>query len=217
MRRSTTIAALCGFALAAAVTAVTPGRPTAPELDPSAPQATANSVWDVLYARPFRLDEPYTHNWRAERPSVTTGHLLVLAVDPASVVPRQALEPVLQVGEQTAERVNRGHFDGALVVIVPSAPSDDGGPSLELNHAAIFLGTPALPEEVDAAHLEAELAGTSVTPFAASRVTSALARGGAILELPDRVALIQEAARLVLGYAPSEQDLADGLLVPYVR
>jgi hypothetical protein len=203
--------ALSGLALTTAVTALGP----TPSPVREAPQAGA--VWDVLYARPFRLAEPYTHNWRVERPAVSAGYLLVLSVDPQAVVPRQSLEPVLQVGEQTAERINGGHLDGALVVIVPSAAGPDGLPTLDLASAPIFMGSPALPEQVDAVHLTAELASTSAIAFAPARINQALARGGQVLDLADRVALGQEAARLVLGYAPSESDLANGLLVPYQR
>ena len=218
MHNSTLITALAGLALAGAVTALAPrvARDFQP-LDPAAIAAGPSPVWDVLYARPFRLAQPYRHNWRVERPPVHAGHLLVLSVDPAAFVPSQDYEPVLYVGEQTAERVNHGHLDGALVVIVPSPADDQGWPTRELHRLPIFLGGTALPEEVDASRIARELSLTSAVPFADARLARALANGGAPLDVLDQVDLRQAAARLVLLYAPSERDLAQGLLVPYRR
>lgn len=212
------LVALAGLALVAAVTAVSSGPQDTPEPDPSVPTtADPDAVWDVLVARPFRVGEPFIHWWRAERPAVTAGHLLVLAVDPQKFVPRQELEPVLQVGEETAERVNAGHLDGTLVVIVPSPAGLDGWPTRDLTLDPIFLGTPALPERVDSAHLVKELVATTAMPFGAARIERALANGGAPLDARDRNELEQEAARLIQAYAPSEQDRAAGLLVPFER
>lgn len=218
MHKSTLITALAGLALAGAVTALAPrGAQDFQPLDPAAIAAGPSPVWDVLYARPFRLAESYRHNWRAERPEVHAGHLLVLSVDPAAFIPSQDYEPVLYVGEQTAERVNHGHLDGALVVIVPSPTDDEGWPTRELHSLPIFLGGTALPEEVDASRIATELSLTSAVPFADARLVQALANGGAPLDALDQVDLRQAAARLVLLYAPSERDLAEGLLVPYRR
>ena len=218
MQKTTVITALAGLLLAGAVTALVPRGPQEfRRLDPAAIAAGPSAVWDVIYARPFRLGEPYRHNWRTERPEVHAGHLLVLAVDPAAFVPSEDYEPVLYVGDQTAERVNRGHLDGALVVIVPSSADGEGWPTRALDSLPIFLGGTALPEEVDASRVATELSQTSAIPFNNARMVQALANGGPPLDALDEVDLRQEAARLVLRYAPSEQDLARGMLVPYRR
>ncbi len=218
MQKSTLITACAGLLLAGAVTALVPRAPQDFErLDPAAIAAGPSPIWDVIYARPFRLAQPYRHNWRAERPPVHAGHLLVLAVDPTAFVPSQDYEPVLYVGDQTAERVNRGHPDGALVVIVPSPAGDDGWPTRNLAGLPIFLGGAALPEEVDASSIAAELSLTSAVPFAQARLAQALKNGGAPFDGLDQVDLQQAAATLVLRYAPSERDLAEGMLVPYRR
>lgn len=215
-RVRTTLSLLAGALLAAGAVALGPsGRdPSGPVPPPAG--ATTEGVWDLLHAQPFRLAEPVTHWWRAERPQYTAGHLLVLAVDRDVVFPRQVAEPVLYVGDQTAERVNAGHLDGALVVVVPSEAGPDGWPVRDLSTAPIWFGTPALPEQVDARTVAAELEralGDGAIPFGMERVALAIATGGAGLDLADGMALRRRAARLVLRYAPSEDDLANGLLV----
>ncbi|MDA1263767.1 MAG: hypothetical protein O2816_01655 [Planctomycetota bacterium] len=213
MNRTKLTGALAGLALAAAVIAVPPARQDPLENDATIPaSADPTAVWDVLYARPFRVAQPFKHWWRLERPMVTTGHLVVLSVDPQLFIPRQSAEPVLQIGLQTAERVNSGHFDGALVIIVPSEADGEGWPVRDLALEPMFLGSPALPEEVDALHLASELAATTATAFARARIDRALALGGAPLDLVDREALNREAGRLIQRYAPGEPERAAGLL-----
>ena len=80
----------------------------------------ALGVRDVLLARPFVLDEPYTHVWRQEAPQVDSGYLLVLEVEDAFTVPRNSLESVLYVGDQVAERLNWGTGSGHVVALVPA-------------------------------------------------------------------------------------------------
>ena len=178
--------------------------------------ATPTPIWDLVYARPFTLEQPYHHAWRAERPLVDQGWLLVLSADPSLLVPRETAEPVLYVGDQTAERFNKGHLDGALVVIVPAERAADGLPLLELVGTPVWFGTPELPESVDAAAVarEAERAARAgIQPLSATSVARARAAGEPSLALRAREDLEREAARLVLRFAPGEQDLAQGWLV----
>ena len=62
--------ALVGFGL---VSALDPGGP-----DPNGPAAgpaeeqVSSGIYDLLAVRPFRLDEPGTHRWPAERPRAAT-------------------------------------------------------------------------------------------------------------------------------------------------
>lgn len=217
MNRAVT-AAFAALALAAVVAAVSRGARTGPSPETAPPPAAApDAVWDVLAARPFRVSEPFTHWWRSERPQVSAGHILVLAVDPERFLPRQTLEPVLQVGEQTAERVNRGHLDGALVVVLPSEAGPDGWPVCDLALEPMFLASPALPESVDGAWLARELGATSAVPFDRGRIERALANGGVPLDAADQDEVLRAAALWVQSYAPGERDLAEGLLVPSGR
>ncbi len=217
MQRTFT-AAVAALALTAAVTAVSRGARTgpSPESVPE-PAAASDAVWDVLAARPFRVAEPFTHWWRSERPQVSAGHILVLAVDPERFLPRQTLEPVLQIGDQTAERVNAGHIDGALVVLLPSGAGPEGWPLRDLALEPMFLASPALPESVDAAWLAQELGASTAVAFGRERIERALASGGAPLDARDQDEVLRAAARWVQSYAPSERDLAEGLLVPSGR
>jgi len=180
----------------------------------------ATPAWSLVYAREFRLDEPYVHWWRAERPEVRSGYLLVLEAAPELLVRRQSLEAVLYVGRQTAERVNSGEESGHLVALVPSTVGSDGELELDLAEAPIWFGTPELPERVDAARVELEYERAveqHVTAPAPDRVRAALERGGARLALVDRVDLEHEAAELVRAFSPAESDLASSLSAPRLK
>ena len=86
---------------------------------PPAVPATPAAVDGVLYARTFTLDEGFQFQWNNEQAEVKTGTLLVLKVNPDLVFPRQMAEPVLYVGDQTAERINHGYESGHVIAIVP--------------------------------------------------------------------------------------------------
>lgn len=222
---------LAGLALlglgSPALTAPDPG--TGPRTDPRADSETApaqeavarpGGVAKLLFARPFHLDEPYRHTWRAEQPLVHSGYLLVLEVDEGLARPRQTAEPVLFAGRQTLERINTGRGSGRLVVVLPSAWSTEQGFEVDLAETAFWFGTPALPERVDAAHIakEAQLAlELGVGAFEPEAVKQALARGGLALELRDSGELRRAAAGRILEFAPAEEELARSILVPLVR
>lgn len=175
------------------------------------PPAHAGAVKGLLHAEPFRLAEPYVHNWRLEAPRVDSGWLLVLEVEREVVVRRQLAEPVLYVGDQTAERINDGDVAGRLVVIVPGDLDPAADPA--------WFGAPALPEQVDAATVARELAAAraaGVPPLARTARSRPDALGHAQVEFADRTALHRYAAELVLRWAPEERDKAEGLLAPLV-
>ncbi len=137
---------------------------------------------------------------------MTSGVLLVLKVNPELVYPRQAAEPVLYVGDQTAERLNVGYRSGYVVAIV-SGPVD-------LTEAPIWFGTPELPEQVDADRIRSERAlaeSARIEPFGAVKIHDALARGGNRLEIGDRTGLLRHVVPLIVKYSPAEKSLADSL------
>lgn len=184
-------------------------RTPAPPLEPP---ARAGAVKGLLFAEPFRLALPYAHAWRLESPQVDSGWLVVLEVEREVVVPRQLAEPVLYVGDQTAERVNRGDVAGRLVAIVPG----DLDPAVD----PAWFGTPELPERVDAATVARELAAARaalVPPLLRAPLTRPGAVGRGVVELAGRTALERYAAELVLQWAPEERELAQGLLAPLVE
>jgi hypothetical protein len=181
------------------VVAVLAGAAAARAAPPKVP-ATPASAADVVYAAPFRLREGYHHHWRRESPMVTSGTLLVLHVAPDLVYPRQTAEPVLYVGDQTAERVNVGYPSGYVVAIVPGA--------LDLTRSLLWFGTPALPERVDGKTIDDERAramAAGIRPPPANRVR--LARRDA-LALADKDELLREALLLVERYAPDPRSPA---------
>ncbi len=170
--------------------------------------STPAAVVDIVYARPFTLHEGYTFKWRAEQPLVKEGYILVLKVNPDMVYPRQTAQPVLYVGDQTAERVNVGYESGHIIVIVPGRP--------DLKKTPIWFGTPALPERCTSETIAkerkaAEEAG--IKPPAEARVAAATDQGGRDLRAADRFELRPTLARLVKKYAADESELADNLMV----
>ena len=179
----------------------------------------STGVRDLLLAQPFVLEESYVHSWRSESPAVKAGYLLVLEVEEPFTVPRNTLEAVLLVGDQTAERINWGTGSGQVVALVPAPLSRDGLPSLDLGEVLMFYGSAELPERVDATWIQTELErayALGLRPFAAERIQAARAAGG-LLRLRDRSSLLRHAANLVLERSPAEEDLARGFLAPLIR
>jgi len=122
---------------------------------PALPTALPTSDIEILEARPFVLDEPYAHEWRAEAPLVRSGYALVLRVPPELATPRATFEPVLFAGQETVERVNAPRVGQNLVVVVP-APERGGLVQLDLARTPLWFGSLELPERLDAARIAAE-------------------------------------------------------------
>jgi len=167
----------------------------------------------LVHAQPFQLVEAATHSWRAERPTYTDGLVLVLEADPTFFLPRQTAEPVLFVGDQTADRINTGYPSGQLVVVVPDMTLD------ELADAPIFFGQPELPERVDAAYAAAELeAALGGGLVGSGRSHVALASDGiepiGALDYGD---LMYQVSFTIETYSPGETDLINGFRVERVE
>ncbi len=184
------------------------------------PGATPTSVRTVLYAQPFVLAESYRHEWRRDEFSVEAGWILVLDVDPTLVSPHQTAEPVLYVGDQTAERINQGDQSGHVVAIVPShLDAAAGMPSTDLTNALMWFGTPRLPEDVDASILARErllAVKAGIAPIATDALVKAEARGGKLAVFKDRTELDRYAATLITVWSPDEYDIAQSMLAPLV-
>jgi hypothetical protein len=169
---------------------------------PPAIPATPAAVDELVSARPFQLDEGFEYNWSVERPLVESGVILVIKVDPALVYPRQIAEPVLYVGDHTAQRLNLGDESGYVVALVPG--------DVDLTKTPIWFGTPELPERVDADMAKAEriLADRAgIRPFSVDQVQAAQARGGAPMRMANMTALLAPVATLIEEYSPAETDL----------
>jgi hypothetical protein len=176
--------------------------PRAEAAPPPVPKTPAG-VEQLVYAAPFTLRQAYPSDWRAERPLVSSGYLVVLRVKPDLVYPRQVAEPVLYVGTETAERLNVGYRSGHVVAIVP-------GP-VDLARAPIWFGPPALPEQVNADTISTQRAralAAGIRPVAGAAVARA---GRRPLTLESKADLLREAANLVEQYASDEVDRAKAL------
>lgn len=170
---------------------------------------TPAPVRDILYARPFTLQTPYRNEWSKERAVVSAGTLIVVEVDPAYVVPRNALEPVLYAGDVTVQPLTQGHQSGRVIGIVPG--------NVDLTGVPIWFGTPELPERVTDATVRAERAlaeRAGVRSFPSLKI-AAVARPAVVAT--DLAALLRDvAAELVYEYSPQEKELADSWRVPVV-
>jgi hypothetical protein len=171
---------------------------------------TPSAVFDVVYVQPFSLKTGYTHFWREEKPFVKSGTLAVFKVNPNLVYPRNALEPVLYVGNQTAERLNFGYESGYVVAIIPG--------EVDLSKSRAWFGTPELPERVSEKTItrETELAEKGnikpLDPDAVRRVTQQY------LDVPDLATLLRDhAAELVLKYSPQEKALVEAWRLPIAK
>lgn len=168
---------------------------------------TPSAVIDVVYVQPFSLAKGYTHSWREEKPFVKAGTLVVFKVNPGLVYPRNAAEPVLYVGNQTAERLNFGNDSGYVVAIVPG--------EVDVSKSRAWFGRPELPERVDEKiiMMETELADRQkIQPLNADAVQKVTQKH---LDAPDLATLLRDhAAELVLKYSPGEKALAEAWRLP---
>ena len=126
-----------------------------------------------------------------------------LEVDGEFTKPTNLAEPVLYVGQQTAERVNHGWKCGREVAIVPADAGSDGFPAQGLAGARVWFGMPALPEQIDAGALEqACAAAAGELPFSEAELAAASAVGGGGIVFQSREELDAQVARLVAEHCP---------------
>ena len=195
--------------LAAAAFALNSGPP--PQTGPAELPADPHSVpVEVVEAHPFRLLTPATHLYRAEQPTFDSGLLLVLGVaDTSLLTPRQTLDPVLYVGDETAERINTGHESGNLVVVVPNATLES------LAESPVYFGTPEMPERVTKTAAQAELSAALAKGIRPSPNVAKAGREEIVLD--DHQHLYVHSSVLIEAYSPSEQDLVRSMRAPRVQ
>jgi hypothetical protein len=172
--------------------------------------STPAAVKSILYARRFTLERPYQNDWSKEKAMVSTGRLVVLEVDPALVVPRDALEPVLYAGNVAVQRLNHGDQSGRVIGIVPG--------DVDLASAPIWFGSPELPERVTASIVRSERAlaeKAGVRPFSATTISGVEREAVGAADLA--VLLRDVVAPLVYEYSPHEKNLADSWRLPVAK
>lgn len=192
---------LAATALAAAVVIAAP---------PQVP-ATPAAVQDIVFAQPFTLETGEMSYWRAERPTIKSGYILVLKVNPDLVYPRQTAEPVLYVGDTTAERLNVGYRSGHVVAIVGAEITGDK--AMDLSKVKIWFGTPELPERVDAKRIAQESAladAAGIKAFDAEKISNLLAQNETLSER-DMRGIHDDVAALIRRFSPQEESVAQAL------
>jgi hypothetical protein len=171
---------------------------------------TPAAVTDVVAIHPFALEEGYRYDWRQERPFIESGTLVVFKVNPDLVYPRNAAEPVLYAGNQTAQRLNHGHESGFVIAIIPG--------EVDLAREPAWFGSPALPERVNAETINSERAKAEkagIRPFDAEKIRSVTQER---LEASDLASLLREhVAELLVKYSPQEKALAETWRLPVAQ
>jgi len=173
----------------------------------SASLPTPVPVKNILFAQPFTVGRPFT-TWSRDRAKASTGTLVVLEVDPAYVVPRNAVaNPVLYAGNVAVIRLNHGNKSGRVIGIVPGITDLAGVP--------IWFGSPELPERVTPAMAQAERARAEkagVRAFDAERLAGVRRPP---VRTPDVAALLRDVgADLVYQFSPQEKVLAETWRLP---
>ena len=171
---------------------------------------TPAAVDEVVYARPFTLNDGFRFDWTNEPFQVTKGTILVLKVDPKLVIARQLEEPVLYVGNQTAMRLNQGDQSGYVVAVVPG--------DVDLTKDPVWFGTPELPERINAARIQAErqqAEKAGIKALSAEKAKVATDNGGSRVSAQDMSSLLRDTiSTLVEKYSPQEKSAAETWRLP---
>jgi len=188
-----------------------------PEL-PKTPSART-TVQPVLMQW-VQLTQPYPTDFRAERPLVRAGWLVVIRADSALLSPRSLAEPLLLASADgwtaSVEWMQHGATSGHRVCFVPwvdqpqppvgadgRAPSDESKQRASLRGLRMWFGSPELPERVDAALLARERAladASGLQPLPNDRIPAAIAD----ITLADRGALVARMRELATTWCPAE-------------
>ncbi|MEE9395346.1 MAG: hypothetical protein V3W41_22870 [Planctomycetota bacterium] len=158
---------------------------------------------EVLEVVPFKLGQEMTHYWRKERPTFSTGVLLVLKADPAWLKKRQMAYPVLQYGAETLQILNDGGVSGHAIAILPFTDITDPN---ALAGLPVFFAAIEIPERItkdQATSLAQEAKGSGASTLGAAQLSKIRK---AQVNLADEVALYRVAGDLLERYSPRETD-----------
>jgi len=172
---------------------------------------TPRSVQRILVAQPFTVKTPFINDWSRERREYTSGILVVLEMDGAYLVPRNATAgPVLYAGDTPVLRLNHGYLSGRVIGIVPG--------TVDLMTVPLWFGT---PEIADAKMPETALAERrrteqgSMKPLPADQMQGARRAPAAAQDLAALLGTV--AAELVLQYSPQEKALEEIWRLPTAK
>lgn len=172
---------------------------------------TPRSAQRILVAQPFTVQAPFINDWSKERRPFTSGTLVVLEIDGAYLVPRNATSgPVLYAGDTPVLRLNHGHLSGRVIGIVPE--------TVDLTTVPLWFGSPEVadaktPEIALAERRQTEQA--SMTPLPANQIRSATRAPVTAKDLAEL--LRTTGAELVLQYSPQEKALAEIWRLPTAK
>jgi hypothetical protein len=172
--------------------------------------STPVAVQRILVAQPFTVTTPFQFTWIKNGPMISSGTLVVLEVDKALVVPRNALEPVLYAGNSPVMRLNHGHLSGRVLGIVPA--------TVDVTTAPLWFGAPELPERVTPQMVESELAKARSAGIAPPPATQLRAARRAPATAKDLASLLRTVgANLILEFAPQERSQAEIWRLPVAK
>lgn len=160
----------------------------------------------LLYAQPFTVEQPFSHDWHSKPQSFNQGTLIVLEVNEKFARSRDSLEPVLYAGRQTVNRLNRG-LSGRVIGIIPGAEN--------LEDMPIWYGAPDLPERLTDDAIEKEYLRASdagLRKMSQDRIANVMAKPVKAENLT--LYLREYAAEVVLEYSPQEGSLAKAWRLP---
>jgi hypothetical protein len=147
-------------------------------------------VKGILATVHFQLAEP-----------TTVGALVVLDVDPALVVPRESVAPVLYVGGKPARRLNHGDKSGHLLVLVPEG--------IDPAVAPMWFGAADVPEALTPAKLQNEQARAKLARIGITRKSNLARVDRPVVQARDMAALLRDvAAPLIDEFSPQDRAVA---------
>ena len=179
---------------------------------PPAARAAASRpapIRGLVAVRPFRVAEPWTHEYRADRPAVREGWIVVLDADPALVRPRQTEQMVLMGGGLPLEIVHVAVDAGRVVAILPRVPD-----SVAIESVVFHLAAPALPESLSVEAAESRRAtaiAAGLAPRDGAELVRARGAGGEPVEAADREAIDRKLGAAIRAFMPGESARADEL------
>lgn len=189
--------------------------------DPTATIPVTQSPLRLLHAQPFFLDQEWSYDWRADRPSVSAGYILVVSGDPRLIEARQVHDELLFVGDMPVAQLNTGTEAGVFIGFLPSAGSPETGLEVDLTTAPMFLAKPEiLPESLqpeDARRVLEQAVAAGAAPQRAAHVKRALAESSGPVFLESHGMLQRYSADFVERYSPQEVDLVRGLRAPLLK
>lgn len=171
------------------------------------PISESTPVKDILFAKPFRLEQGYHYDWREERPFVREGLIVVLKVDPRLVEPRNAAQPILFADDQIVQRLNHGNESGHSIVIIPGR--------VDLSEIRLWFASPSLFNQISTNTINYQkiiAKNDSLKPFNKQKINSISHRNVSVANL--YVLLRDIAADLVIQYSPEDRHLASDWRLP---